>query len=206
MTLSGSAVDAGGWGEEEMESLVSALTEECGGVEPAGVVINVDRTEEEGREEDVGDEGADVGDEEDDEEATTDPASRLPRPSRSLSRRVPILGSVRTPAGGGRMGTEVSALKSAGLTGAVLRCDCVPGYRLNPDLEAVGQFWSLAISDLKSVKSKSFGFRSKVKIERDVPMEWMNYQKDVMSSGALGESFVQGVDDLNPDAGDYKGF
>ena len=78
---------------------------------------------------------------------------------------------------------------------------------MNPDLAVVGGFWSAAISDLKSLKSKSFSFRSKVKISKDVPMEWYNYQKDVMESGALGLGGGGGGDDgLNPDAGDYKGF
>ena len=49
-------------------------------------------------------------------------------------------------------------------------------------------------------------FRSKVKLSKDVPMEWYNYQKDVMDSGALGMPGSGGGDGLNPDAGDYKGF
>ena len=36
-------------------------------------------------------------------------------------------------------------------------------------------------------------------------MEWYNYQKDIMDSGALGGP-VGGAGDINPDAGDYKGF
>ena len=77
---------------------------------------------------------------------------------------------------------------------------------MNPDLAVVGGFWSAAISDLKSLKSKNFSFRSKVKLSKDVPMEWYNYQKDVMDSGALGMPGSGGGDGLNPEAGDYKGF
>ncbi len=41
-------------------------------------------------------------------------------------------------------------------------------------------------------------------------VEWYNYQKDIMDSGALGKSGGGGGGggggDLNPDSGDYKGF
>lgn len=40
---------------------------------------------------------------------------------------------------------------------------------MNPDLKVVGGFWSAAIGDMKSLKSKNFNFRSKVKLEKDVP-------------------------------------
>jgi hypothetical protein len=40
---------------------------------------------------------------------------------------------------------------------------------------------------------------------RFLEVEWYNYQKDVMDSGALGGP-VGGAGNLNPDAGDYKGF
>jgi hypothetical protein len=45
-----------------------------------------------------------------------------------------------------------------------------------------------------------------VKLEKDIPMAWYNYQKDVMESGALGGSGAGADPTLNSDAGDYKGF
>jgi hypothetical protein len=78
---------------------------------------------------------------------------------------------------------------------------------MNPDLKFVSGFWTAAISDIKSTKSKSFNFRSKINQDfkdRDLPMEWYNYQKNVMDSGALGDSPVPG--DINSANGDYAGF
>ena len=69
---------------------------------------------------------------------------------------------------------------------------------------ALAAFWSAALGDLKGNKSRAFGFNTKVKLEKDVPMEWFNYQKDVMSSGALGiEEKASGID---LDNGDFVGF
>jgi hypothetical protein len=67
------------------------------------------------------------------------------------------------------MNAATARLSSRNFQGAFLRADCVPGYRLNPDLKVVGGFWSAAIGDMKSLKSKNFNFRSKVKLEKDVP-------------------------------------
>ena len=208
------------WTEDDVEKLVDTVKESCGGLDPVSIVLTNGETGEEVEE---GEEG-----EEENEEPST-PNIEIPS---SVSKRLSFIGSVRTSAGEGRMNAATSSLSSCKFSGAFLRADCVPGescmrirsiflfveaepapttfvvgYRMNPDLAVVGGFWSAAISDLKSLKSKSFSFRSKVKISKDVPMEWYNYQKDVMESGALGLGGGGGGDDgLNPDAGDYKGF
>ena len=84
------------------------------------------------------------------------------------------------------------------------------GYWMNPDLEFVGEFFlgGAAIGDLKSTKSKNFNFRTEVALERDIPMEWYNYQKDVMESGALGggDAGNNPTDPVDSDSGDYKGY
>jgi len=104
------------------------------------------------------------------------------------------------------MGAAVALHKEYGFKGCVLRCDCLPGYRMNPDLNFVGGFWGAAIGDLKRTKSKSFNFRSTIALDRDIPMEWYKYQKNVMESGALGSPEGSAGDPLDTSAGDYKGF
>lgn len=181
------------WSEEDVERLVDAVKETCGGLDPVSIVFTngeVGESEEESNEED------------EDDVAST-PTMSI---SDSVSKRLAFVGSIRTTAGGGRMNEATSQLSTDKFNGAFLRADCVPGYRLNPDLNIVGGFWSAAMGDLKSLKSKSFAFRSKVKLEKDVPMEWYNYQKDIMDSGALGKTGGGADPSLNPDAGDYKGF
>lgn len=179
------------WSEEDMEALVHAVRERCG-LEPVAVVLTMNVGEK------------DESSEDDVEESS----AALPKVPKALGKKIPIIGSIRVVAGENRMGTCVAQLKEAGFTGGFLRSDCVPGFRMNPDLDIVGNFWSAAIGDLKSVKSKSFGFRSKVQLERDVPLEWYNYQKSVMESGALGSPGGGSGDatDFNPDQGDFKGF
>ncbi|KAL3780067.1 hypothetical protein HJC23_007316 [Cyclotella cryptica] len=174
------------WSEDEVVRLVDAIKDTCGGVDPVSIVFTKEETDR---------------DEEEAEDAHSVPEITIPE---SLSQRLAFVGSVRTTAGDGRMNYALSQLSSCNFNGAFLRADCVPGYRLNPDLNVVGGFWSAALSDLKSLKSKNFSFRSKVKLEKDAPMEWYNYQKDVMESGALGLS--GGPSGLNTAAGDYKGF
>jgi len=181
------------WGEDDVTSLVEAVTEKCGGVEPVAVVFSFVAIEEEEKEE------------EDSETEDKETGLGLPQISKELKKRVPILGSVRVLAGDNRMSGYASALQSAGFTGSLLRCDCVPGFRMNPDLDFVGGFWSMAISELKSTKSKTFGFRTKFALARDVPMEWFNYQKDVMESGALGDNSAK-AGDLDLSNGDFAGF
>jgi len=182
------------WKVEDISSIVDVLKEKCGGEDgPISVVLTLD----------AGNINADS------EETANDLENmweNVPKFARSFSKKTPILGSVRVDSMDSL--TDYSAkLKSKGFTGAFLRADCVPGFRMNPDLDFVGGFWSSVISNLKSTKSKNFEFRTKTKIEKDVPMEWMNYQKDVMESGALGETSTKAnVDELNTEGGDYRGF
>lgn len=180
------------WPEEDVVRLVDAVKDTCLGLDPVSIVFtNGEVAESEESNEDNG------------EDEPSTPKLTIPD---SISKRLAFVGSIRTTAGGGRMNQATSQLSSNKFNGAFLRADCVPGYRLNPDLDVVGGFWSAAIGDLKSLKSKSFSFRSKVKLEKDIPMDWYNYQKDVMESGALGGPGAGADPTLNPDAGDYKGF
>lgn len=188
------------WEVEDISSIIEVLTEKCGGENgPISIVLTLDAANE----------SLDSDDSEDADELETKLEKmwdNVPKFARSFSKKTPILGSVRVDSLDSL--TDYTAkLKSKGFTGAFLRADCVPGFRMNPDLDFVAGFWSAVISNLKSTKSKNFEFRTKTQLEKDVPMEWMNYQKDVMESGALGESSVKAnVDDLNTEAGDYKGF
>jgi len=182
------------WSEDDVIKLVDAIKDTCGGIDPVSVVFT--NAEKEKSKEDNEEEG-----EENDEASVPD----ITIPT-SIAKRLTFIGSVRAKAGEGRMNIAASKLSGCNFNGAFLRADCVPGYRLNPDLEVVGGFWSAAMGDIKSLKSKNFSFRSKVKLAKDVPMEWYNYQKDIMESGALGGSAHSGVGDLDPDSGDYKGF
>lgn len=176
------------WNEENTSSLITAIEEICGKI-PVACILSYPAPS-------------------DDEEALEGHGGRtaLPTISSNISKKISVLGSVREVAGGGRIGDAVGSLKEAGFNGAVLRCECLPGFRMNTDLKFVGGFWTAAISDIKSLKSKNFNFRSKVALERDVPMEWYNYQKNVMESGALGKMGGGEGDPLNTDNGDYKGF
>lgn len=175
------------WNDEQVISLIDAVKETCGGLDPVSIVFTSQESEE------------------DSEEANDLSTPEITIPT-SIKKRIAFVGSIRTTAGEGRMNQAISQLSSCNFSAAFLRADCVPGYRMNPDLNVVGGFWAAALSDLKSLKSKSFSFRSKVKIENDVPMAWYNYQKDVMDSGALGLSGGGPDPTLNTDAGDYKGF
>ena len=173
------------WNEDSSKAVVDAITEKCGG-EPAAILLTVGTKDADDNEEEVNE-----------EESLNVP--KLPKCS------IPMIGSIRAVAGGGRIGSAVAAFKDVGFNGVVLRCDCLPGYRMNPDLDFVQNFWGAAIGDLKSTKSKNFNFRSKVALERDIPMEWFNYQKNVMESGALGGNEA-GENPLDTDNGDYQGF
>jgi len=180
--------------EAQIVEFAEVLTEKCG-MEPAAVLLT------------IGSYQNDDDDDGDDGEGGEAEEVKLPQVSAALKKRIPILGSVREVAGGGRIGSSVSKFKECGFNGAVLRCECLPGFRMNTDLDLVGGFWSAAIGDLKSTKSKAFNFRSKMSLEKDVPMEWFNYQKDIMESGALGGD-DPGISPLDVDSGngDYKGF
>lgn len=189
------------WSEESLEKLVDALKDACGGEDPVSVLLTAASVFSDNEESD------DMPEEGDDANDGKIPAGAVPTLAitPTLGKRLTFLGSVRVDAGEGRMGAAASEIKSAGFHGAFLRADCVPGYRMNPDLKLVGGFWSAAIGDLKSLKSKSFSFRSKTKIEKDVPMEWYNYQKDIMDSGALGGASHAGPA-VDSSAGDFVGF
>ena len=179
------------WELDDISNIIESLKNFCGGdEEPVAIILTLDTIEIE------------QNDESDEDQMW----NNIPKFPRSFSKKTPVLGSIRVDSMDDL--TDYSAkLKSKGFTGAFLRADCVPGFRMNPDLDFVGGFWSSVISNLKSTKSKSFEFRTKSQLERDVPLEWMNYQKNVMESGALGSSSASSsLDELNTEAGDYQGF
>lgn len=184
------------WTEQDVMDITDLLKEQCGGgstTAPVCVVLSMDAPEE---------------DEENNEEGFLARWwENVPTLSKSFVSDTPVLGSVRI---GDQEGLRDynDRLKSKGFAGAFLRADCVPGFRLNPDLEFVAKFWTAVVANLKSTRSKAFqGFRTKTALEKDVPMEWMKYQQDVMASGALGESSTQAdLADLDLDKGDHKGF
>lgn len=201
------------WSEEDVVDLVSVLRTKYGhpaddgdGMDgPVFVVLSMDGAAElqTSSETDDDDDGDDTM------TTTTNEAfwDHVPTLPKSLVARTPVLGSVRM---GNQDGLKEynARLKAKGFAGAFLRADCVPGFRKNPDLDFVGKFWSAIIANLKSTRSKTFdGFRTKTALDKDVPLEWLNYQKDIMSSGALGESSAQSnIDDLDLDGGDHYGF
>lgn len=152
------------WKEEEMEALVGKLSDVMGG-EPVCVVVTINPTSS--------------------DEESEEPSEPLPLPTvpKSLGKRVSILASVRAGAGGGRMGEETRRIKEAGFTGALLRRECVPGFPKSPSIEFSADFWSACIGDLKSTRSKTFNFRSKNNMEKQLATQWANYQQDVMDSG-----------------------
>ena len=169
------------WTEATMESIVECLTATIG-AEPATLIITVNPENDE-----------------------LEGPVAIPPIAKALSKRVPILGSVRVTAGEGRLNDESQRFKEAGFSGTFLRSDCVPGFRMNPNLEIVAGFWGQCIADLKSTKSKSFSFRSKNNMEKNALTNWANYQQNVMDSGALGDS-NDCYSPLNEEAGDYQGF
>jgi len=205
--VGGEGVDSK-WGEEQVTALVEAITAECDGVDPVGIVLTVNIPES-GTDDDEDEDGDSESSSSDEDEE--EPVIPLPQVPKALAKKVPILGSVRAVAGGGRMGLMTRNLKKAGFTGAFLRSECVPGLTSTiTDLEAVSGFWSAAISDLKSVKSKSFGFRANmagIDESMKLPNEWYKYQKNVMESGALGDiSGDAAAVELDSENGDYQGF
>ena len=174
------------WKEENMESLVEKLSELMG-EDPVSILISINTSTSE-------------------EESETEEPSPLPVVPKALGKRVPILASVRTGAGGGRLGGETARVKASGFTGAVLRRECVPGFPSNPSLDFSSDFWSACIGDLKSTRSKTFNFRSKNNMETNIATKWANLQSDVMDSGALGDMADSAPPGFDADAGDYQGF
>jgi hypothetical protein len=172
---------AASWKEADIEALVSKITE-LSGEEPVSILLTVNPEDE-------------------DQEVVS-----IPTVPKALGKKTPILGSVRVPAGENRMGEETARFKEAGYTGALLRSDCIPGFRMNMDLDFVGAFWSACIGDLKSLKSKSFNFQSRNWMNKSQSLEWAKYQNSVIASGALGDPASSVGLDLDEEGGDYKGF
>ena len=172
---------AASWDEDKITSLVDELSNSVGET-PVSVLLTINPVDDE-QEEPVA----------------------LPSVPKALGKTTPILGSIRVTAGENRLDAEAKRFKESGFTGAVLRSDCVPGFRMNPDLDVVGNFWSLCINELKSTKSKTFEFRSKNKMEKSAATNWMNYQKGVIDSGALG-SPDDSVSVMDDSIGEYQGF
>lgn len=175
---------AASWGDDEVNNMISTVTDVVG-LEPAALVLTINPTS-------------------DNIELVDERQLNIPSIPKSLSRKIPILGSLRVPAGENRLHEETLRFKEAGYSGAFLRGDCVPGFRMQPNLEIVGKFWHACICDLKSTRSKSFSFRAKNKLEVSTATKWGNYQKSVIESGALGDPGETAS--LNEAAGDYQGF
>ncbi|GKY90518.1 hypothetical protein MPSEU_000025500 [Mayamaea pseudoterrestris] len=175
---------AASWSEEDFTKLLDELTEFIG-EEPVAVVVSINPAS-------------------DDEQETVAQAA-LPLVSKELRKRVALLGSIKVSGGEGRLGAETARFKEAGYAGAFLRSDCVPGFRLNPDLDTVGRFWAACINDLKSTRSKSFSFRSKNNMEKSLGTQWANLQNSVIESGALGDPNEQ-VSMMDASNGDFQGF
>jgi hypothetical protein len=172
--------------EEDLNNLIATFVDKVG-IEPAAFVFTMNQS---------------IGDNDDDEHQPT----KIPIIPKSLSKRIPILGSVRANSDGENrlLYEETIRFKDAGYTGTFLRWDCIPGYQLQPNLELVGKFWFACISDLKSTRSKSFSFRSKNQMDVSAATKWGNYQKNVIESGALGDPGETAS--LNDADGDYQGF
>jgi hypothetical protein len=170
--------------EGDFNQLITVFTEKVG-IEPAAIVFTMNQGNVDGDE----------------------PQSiQIPIISKSLSKRIPILGSVRANSDGENrlLYEETIRYKDAGYTGTFLRWECIPGYQLQPNLELVGKFWSACITDLKSTRSKSFSFRAKNQMDVSAATKWGNYQKSVIESGALGDPGETAS--LNEADGDYQGF
>jgi hypothetical protein len=187
------------WQGDDMEQLVTQLADIIG-QDPVSVLLTINSISTSDHEQD---DGSDSKVEKGEDGSCIMPLPTIPR---ALGRRVPIMGSIRTPAGANRLGTETARFKAAGFTGAVLRHECIPGYQNKPNLEFVSEFWSACIGGLKSTKSKSFNFQSRNYLEKSVPVEWAKYQKSVIDSGALGEAEDNAPPGFNSGAGDYQGF
>lgn len=142
---------------------------------------------------------------EDDAPSKEEEPIELAKVSKETSKQIPILCSIRAEAGQNRLAQAADRAKKAGYTGAFLRSDCLPGFRLQLDMEILSKFWQACISDLKSTRSKSFGFRAKNNMEVSAATKWGNYQQSVLDSGALGdpEDSYSVVDSAS---GEYKGF
>jgi hypothetical protein len=92
--------------EEDWVTLVNTLASILGGSDPAAILLSMQESSTEV--------SSTTGDEE-------DWALKLPKISKSLTKRLPVVGSVRVMAGQNRMGSAVAAFKTAGFTGTILR-------------------------------------------------------------------------------------
>lgn len=202
------------WKEDDMEQLVAKITNsigEGGGgpTDPAMILLSIQQTTSSTATTNVDNQDDNNNkNKEEEEESEEGEEATLPLPtiSRALGRRIPILGSIRTSAGANRLGEETARWKAAGFTGALLRQECLPGWRNKPSIEYVSDFWAACIGDLKSTRSKTFDFRSRNLMEKSMPVEWAKYQKSVLDSGALGEAEDNSEGGFNPNNGDYQGF
>jgi hypothetical protein len=136
------------WADKDVVRLVDAVGDTCGGWDPISIVFMNAAGSYDGA---ADERGRDSG--------PLMPTIAIPA---SVSKRLAFIGLVRATASEGRMNAATAKLSSCNFHGALLRANCVPGHRLNPDLKVVGGFWSAAIGDMKSLKSKNFNFCSKV--------------------------------------------
>lgn len=175
------ASTASTWADERsMGNLVSDITAIIG-EEPACLVLTIKENDDAKEEEETA----------------------IPQVPKTLSKKLPILGSISVMAGGNRMGAATKRWKEAGYTGGILRKACLPSPFVQ-DLDLVGRFWSSCIEDLKSTKSKSFQFLTRNWMDKSMPLEWAKYQKSVIESGALGDP--EDNASINSANGDYMGF
>lgn len=193
----------------DLEALIDSITSKiCGGDDPAALLLciapnNPDESILQGKlSEETNDDGSQIFE-------VLEEDFPLPSATKKLSKRLPLLLSIKCAAN--VIPQCAVMVKAAGFNGVVLRADCIPGgSRINPDLNFVSQFWAYIISDLKSLRSKSFGFRTKtdnLKLARDIPAEWAKLHQDVAESGALGASGIQQDPSFKEDDGaTYKGF
>lgn len=185
---------AAAWAPEDLDSWIDTLVGAMG-MEPVAVVLTVNP---------VDNSNANNEDKENTDDSIEQPTISIPILAKATSKRIPILGSVRVTAGDDRLSEVTMRFKDAGFSGTLLRSDCVPGFRSQPNLEITGQFWHACITDLKSTRSKAFSFRAKNKMNVSAATKWGNYQQNVIASGALGDPEESAS--LNEAAGDYQGF
>ena len=190
------------WTPDDVESAVSHVIESMG-MDPVSLVWTINAPVSDDDDDD--DDNNNKPDDEAQQQASSSSPVPIPTVPSELGRKIPFLGSVRVTAGDNRLSAESQRFKDAGFAGTFLRSDCVPGFRLQPDLEIVGRFWAACVSDLKSTRSKSFGFRAKNNMEKNAMTQWSNYQQNVIESGALGDP-AESYSIVDEAAGEYKGF
>lgn len=139
------------------------------------------------------------------ESASSPPPPILKKPKAEHS-EIPCCIELGVPAGEGLLQSASRKLGSMGYDSILMLPSVVPPT-VPPTASGLASFWCSALAALSSPRSQAFGgFRSKVSLEKDVPMEWMKYQKDIMASGALGKVGAKENDDVDTLRGDYQGF